>query len=114
MMARWMLDTPVSPVRDRMRSRLAQHQEIARAGRLNTVERLRWLFDDAPDLPEKVTPAQASQATQLFAELYHHAVPFSRKALGRLWQRCERDPKQQQACFTARMNLKQKLGDLGE
>ena len=77
------------------------------------MDRLRWLYDDAPDLPEQVTPAQASQVTQLYAELYHHAVPFSREALGRLWQRCEADPKQQQACFTARMNLKQKLGDLG-
>jgi spermidine synthase len=114
MMARWMLDTPESPVRDRMRSRLAASPQLTRGGRLNTVERLRWLFDDAPDLPEKVTPAQATQATDLFAELYHHAVPFSPKALARLWQRCEQDPKQQQACFTARMNLKQKFGDLGE
>ena len=77
-------------------------------------ERLRWLYDGAPDLPEKVTPGQAAQATQLYADLYNHAAPFSRQALARLWQRCEQDPEQQQACFSTRMNLKRKLGDLGE
>jgi hypothetical protein len=114
LMARWMVETPQSAVRDRMRSRLTRNQAIVRSTRLNMVERLRWLYDGAPDLPEKVTPAQAAQATQLYAELYNHAAPFSRQALSRLWQRCEQDPEQQQACFSTHMDLKRKLGDLGE
>ena len=43
--------TPESPVRDRMRSKLAQNQAIVRSVRLNTVERLRWLYDGAPESP---------------------------------------------------------------
>ena len=31
MLARWMLDTPESPVRDRMRSKLAQNQQVCAA-----------------------------------------------------------------------------------
>ena len=33
-MARWIVDTPESPVRDRMRGKLAQNQMLARNGRL--------------------------------------------------------------------------------
>ena len=114
MMARWMLDTPESPVRDRMRSKLARKPVVARSIRLNAVDRLLWLYDGAAvDMPEDFAPTDAAQASQLYAELYHHAVPFSRQALAKLWQRCEADPKQQQACFTTRMNLKRTLGDLG-
>jgi hypothetical protein len=61
--------------------------------------------------PKRVTPAQAAEP---HAELYHHAVPFSRRKLLELWRRCEADPKQAQACFLARMDLKRTLGDLGE
>jgi predicted membrane-bound spermidine synthase len=114
-MARWLVETPESPVRDRMRSKLASNQTIMRSGRLNVADRLVYLYDEsAARVPEKITAAQASQATQLYAELYHHGVPFSREALMLMWRRCEADPEQAQACFTARMNLKRTLGDLGE
>ena len=47
MMARWIVDTPRSPVRDRMRSELAQNQMVMRSGRLDVADRLVWLYDDA-------------------------------------------------------------------
>ena len=82
--------------------------------RLNTVDLLVPLFDGAPDAPPaKVTPADALRASELYAEFYHHAVPFSREALAKLWRRCEADPAQQQACFTARLTAERTLGDLG-
>jgi hypothetical protein len=97
-----------------MRAGIGRNAELAVGTRLQAVERLLWLYDDAPATPpEQVSPAEAVRASELYASLYHHAVPFSRKALAKLWQICEADPKQQQACFTARMNLKRTLGDLG-
>jgi SAM-dependent methyltransferase len=114
-MARWIVETPESPVRDRMRGRLARNQMIARSGRLNAVGQLVWLYDDAPkSLPEHVAAAQATQASQLYAELYHHGVPFSRERLIEMLRRCESDPKQEQACLPARTNIERTLGDLDE
>ena len=49
----------------------------------------------------RVSPANAMQASELFADLYHHAVPFSREALAKLWRSCEADPKQREACDAA-------------
>jgi hypothetical protein len=114
-MARWIVETPVSPLRDRMRSKLSGIPMIMRSGRLKVADELVSFFDDAPvAIPEHVTPEQAVRTSKLYAELYHHAMPFSRRKLLEVWRRCETDPKQAQACFLARMNLKRTLGDLGE
>ena len=114
MMARWIVDTPVSPERDRMRSKLAAIEQVMNGGRLNVADQLVALYDDANvALPEHVTPAQANEVNRLYAELYHHAVPFSRQRLLKLWRRCEADSRQVQACFTERVKLKRTLGDLG-
>jgi hypothetical protein len=114
MMARWIVDTPVSPVRDRMRRQIAGSPRPASNVDFDAVEQLRRLYDDAPDsMPEIVTPNQAVRASQLYAELYHHAVPFSRQALVKFWERCQADPRQRQACATARDDVIRTYGDLG-
>ena len=95
MLARWIVDTPESAERRELRAELARRPAIAQRLRLNDVERLLWLYDGAPDAAsQRLTPANVLQASDLFADLYHHAVPFSRKALAKLWQRCAADPEQ--------------------
>ena len=114
LLARWIVEAPVSAARDDLRSRIALNRSLAHSVRLDTVDQLVPLFDGAPGAPPaKVAPADALRASELYAELYHHAVPFSREALTKLWRRCEADPKQQAACFTARLTAEQTLGDLG-
>ncbi len=111
LMARWLVDTPESPARRSMLDSLAQNPVL----RLNEIQRLRWLFDGVPYAANmKVSPANATQASALFADLYHHAEPFSRQALEKLWRSCEADPKQREACDTARMPVEEVLGDLSE
>ena len=113
-LARWIVDVPNSPLRENLRSRITRNQTLARSVRLETVDQLVPLFDGAPGAPPvKVTPADALRASELFAQLYDHNVPFSRKVLAKLWRLCEADPKQQAACFTARLTAERVLGDLG-
>ena len=115
LMARWIVETPQSPVRDRMRGKLAQNQAIVRSTRLNMVDRLRWLYDGAPRPPREGDAAPRPRRRPSSTSSSTTTPRRSRaQALARLWQRCEQDPKQQQACFSTRMNLKRKLGDLGE
>ena len=103
LMARWIVDTPESPVRSNMLDSLARNPVL----RLNDVQRLRWLYDGVPYAANmKVSPATAMQASELFADLYHHAVPFSRQALAKLWRSCEADPKQREACDAGGMRVK--------
>ncbi len=111
--ARWIVDEPVSPVRDHVRRRVVNNQRLARAVRIAMVDQLVPLFDGAPgEPPAKVTPEDAARASNLYMDFYDHSAPFSRKALVDLWQRCEADPKQQQACTAARSKLEAIVGDL--
>jgi hypothetical protein len=56
--------------------------------------------------------AAARQASSQFAEFYHHAAPFSRRALAELWDRCEATPAQREACRSARDEVEEVLGEL--
>jgi spermidine synthase len=115
LMARWLVDAPDSPARRDMLASLSQNPVTAQNLRLDDIQRLRWLFDGAPDFSDAIlSPANVMQASQLFADLYHHAAPFSRQALTKMWRSCEADPKQREACDTAHMRVKDFLGDLGE
>ncbi len=102
MMARWIVDTPESPVRNDMLDNLAGNPVL----RLNDVPKLRWLFDGVPYAANmRVSPATAMQASELFVNFYHHAAPFSSQALAKLWQSCDADPQQQPACEAARARV---------
>jgi spermidine synthase len=113
LLARWIVDTPVSKPRDNLRRRISLNQELARAVRLVTVDQLVPLFDGAPgERPAQVTPADAARASNLFIDFYNHAAPFSRAALASLWQRCEAEPKQERECVEARTKLEAIVGNL--
>jgi len=113
--ARWIVDVPVSKSRENLRRSIASNPELVEALRLSTLAQLVQLYDGAPGgLPEKLTPVDAARLSNLFVELYDHAAPFSRAALARIWQRCEADPEQQQACVTARAKLEAVTGALHE
>jgi predicted membrane-bound spermidine synthase len=60
------------------------------------VEPIAELFGSGTTAP--VTPREALEAAARFSQYYHHAAPFSRAALGELFERCERDPTRRLAC----------------
>jgi hypothetical protein len=113
MLAHWIVETPESAPRRVLRASLARTPAIAQRLRLGEVERLLWLYDVTPDAAGvTLTPANALLASELYADLYHHAAPFSRQALAKLWQRCAADPAIPASCAAARVSAIQTFGDL--
>ena len=81
---------------------------------LMVVRALSRLFDEEVMLAEGGTGViQASDATRLFAEHYHPAVPFSRSGVAARWRRCEAEPERRDECTRARRALESALGPLG-
>jgi hypothetical protein len=55
----------------------------------------------------------ARRHADLYARHYHHAAPFPRAALERIWQRCEADASQAQRCAEARDESESAAGVAG-
>jgi spermidine synthase len=87
-LARWQREHPVSPAREALLDRLRQHPGFSPHVTPVRLNKLAALFaaDSVADVP--ATPEEASRFTNLFVEYYHHAAPFSREALARVWGRC--------------------------
>ena len=109
LIASWLVDTPESPARDKILGDYGHYPVL----RLGEIERLRWLFDGVPySANMKVSPQTAMRASELYVDLYHHAAPFSPRALARLWQSCDANPDQQQACAAGRERVRKWLQEL--
>jgi hypothetical protein len=54
----------------------------------------------------------AHRATEQFVTYYHHAAPFSRRALSNLWRRCQAEPALRPRCVADRAIAERMLGDL--
>jgi predicted membrane-bound spermidine synthase len=106
LLARWIHDHPESP---RLREALAQVRRTrptpAPLTDANLVP-LAALFDGAGTAPASKRPLlRATQTTQRFARFYHHAAPFDRRALARVWSGCASD-----ACRAQRRAAEERLG----
>jgi hypothetical protein len=66
----------------------------------------------APATAEASAAQVASQALALFSRYYHHAAPFSRRALAEILRRCQAPPDSPQDCAELREQAEQTLGDL--
>jgi len=109
LVASWLVDTPQSPARDEILDSYGHNQVL----RLYDVQRLRWLFDGTPyPANMKVTPLNAMQASELYVDLYHHAAPFSPRALARLWQSCDANESQKEACDAGRERVEKWMQEL--
>jgi spermidine synthase len=112
-MARWTLDVPVSPGRDKLEQTIRKNTKLAAFLRTDQVPNVMALYDDGPPLADEVTPERATQASKQYRRFYHYAVPFSREALAEVWRRCEAKAEQQKSCYAARLKAERELGDLG-
>ena len=113
LLAQWQRQVPVSQARAGVMRAIRQQPQIAALTPLGLVAQLAPLYGNAPAPPEGTDPWQAAKrASDLFSRHYHHAAPFSRRALAELWRRCEADPESRERCLEARADAESVLGDL--
>ena len=115
LLAEWTHAVPRSEARKKVKKQIRAHPLLNRAIDLDRVGPLSQLYGDAPPRPlrDGADPvAEARRATDLFVKYYHHGAPFSRHALARLWERCERDPGLRERCAQGRSRAERLLGDL--
>jgi hypothetical protein len=109
MLAEWSHDDPSSEALQRVARAASRNREV----NLSLVGSLSPLFGDDPQDADASRLAQhARSTTELFARYYHHAAPFSRELLAEIWQRCDADPAQRDACLAAREQLAETLDAL--
>jgi spermidine synthase len=113
LLAQWQRDAPGSAARARVLREIQRQPQIAALTPLGLITQLAPLYGEAPAPPDGSDAWQtAKRATDLFSQHYHHAAPFSRRALAELWRRCEADPENRERCREARANAESVLGDL--
>jgi spermidine synthase len=108
--ARWGIDHPDSA---RLESTLAEVRENAKGSNPGlapaSLARLRALFAGrVPAVADDASLARAEAVTDRFVRHYHHAVPFDRRALDRVWNRCRA-----KGCEERRREAEESLGKLG-
>jgi hypothetical protein len=112
LLASWAHDDPNSPERRRIEAAIRRHPVYSRRTPLELVAPLSRLYG-AP-VAEIGTDAlgAAHRATEQFVTYYHHAAPFSRRALSDLWRRCQAEPALRSRCLADRAIAERMLGDL--
>jgi spermidine synthase len=112
LLAEWAHEVPVSEAREQMIRRIQANPLLSRLVPLAQLDTLALLEGSGPaegPLPVKT----AKRAGELFASHYHHAAPYSRAALERVWELCEADPAQADRCVQARAELETKPHSAG-
>jgi len=112
LLAEWIRDVPSSERRDRIVRWIEQNPILSRLTPLDLLEPFAALFGSQPGM-EPIPVESARRSADLFARYYHHAAPFSRTALERIWQRCEANVSQAHACAEARGRSEARAGDAG-
>jgi spermidine synthase len=109
-LAAWTVDAPASRARDAVIGAL----ERTSGGRFDAsaAAALLPLYDASRAPAGPLSPADAERASALFVSHYTHGAPFSRRALAELWQRCEAEAAQREACRAGRARVESRLGSL--
>jgi hypothetical protein len=104
LLAEWGRDEPDSGRREAVLGWIRRNPILSRTTPLDLLEPLAELHaagGDTGPLPVE----GVRRAAELFERHYHHAAPFPRSALERLWRRCEADAAQTHRCAEARAEL---------
>ncbi len=113
LLAEWVRDAPSSGRLERILRWIRGNPILSRTTSLDLLEPLAGFHRaDGAEGPLPVESAQRS--AELFARHYHHAAPFPRSALERLWRRCEADAAQAHRCAEARAQAGARTVDGGE
>jgi spermidine synthase len=113
LLAQWTHEVPESSERRRVQREIRADPTQATSPLLQLPRQLAPLYGGkAPATAETSAVQVASQALALFSRYYHHAAPFSRRALAETLRRCQTVPDLRQRCAELREQAEQTLGDL--
>jgi spermidine synthase len=104
LLAGWIRDTPRSERRERILRWIRGNPVLSRLTPLDLLEPFAELHGASAG-GGALSVSEARRRAELFSRHYHHAAPFPRMALERLWRRCEADPAQAPRCAAARAAL---------
>jgi hypothetical protein len=102
MLAEWTHEVPDSPRRERILRWIGGNPILSRLVPLSLLEPLTAFHATQGPAAGPLPVEEARRGAELFARYYHHAAPFPREALERLWRRCESDLAQAHRCAEAR------------
>jgi hypothetical protein len=107
--ARWSVDHPDSDLRPATVSALRNNARRRNPVAAQRLEKLRALYSGEVIFSEDAAPplVQAQRMTDLFSVYYNHVVPFDRRVLEELWDRCDGED-----CETERARAEERLGGL--
>jgi hypothetical protein len=111
LLAEWGRAAPRSERREAILQWIRRNPILSRTTPLDLLEPLEALEEAQGGEPIQVESARRN--AELYARYYHHAAPFSRAALERLWQRCEADASQAHRCAEARREIEGRDGHGG-
>jgi spermidine synthase len=112
LLAEWIHEVPSSERRDQILRWIEQNPILSRLTPLDLLEPFAALFESQAGM-DPIPVESARRSADLFARHYHHAAPFSRAALERIWQRCEANVSQAHLCAEARDQSGPRAGDAG-
>jgi SAM-dependent methyltransferase len=113
LLARWRHSVPHSRSRERLIAELRREGILPAEWDPALVETLAALYDETPPPRDSGVPVQlAVDTAKYFAAYFHHAAPFSRRALAAVWAGCQDDPEQPQGCAEMKEQVELLLGPL--
>jgi hypothetical protein len=113
LLAHWVHEVPTSPMRESLENMIREKGRPQLQAGLALLQPLSRLYGGGPLAPEAEDLLQAAaQLTEGFTRYYHHAAPFSRRALAEVWRRCEADEEHRERCAQSRARVEERLGDL--
>jgi hypothetical protein len=112
--AHWQHEVPDSPIREQLLAEILAQPHFAGATKGQLVDPVARLYGDGPIATDGAAdPVQAAiEASELYLAHFHHAAPFSRKALAAAWDRCEADAERGDRCRAARAEVERRLGTI--
>jgi len=119
MLAEWAATVPDSKTRAELLQALRKNPIAAARTPLAALAQLIPLFREGGARDEPASQQDAKSTLELaqrrsedFVAFYYHAVPFSRDALARFWQRCEEVSGASEACLAGRAQTQRVVGRL--
>jgi len=115
LLARWSYEVPKSKARNEVERKIRGNAEIAPFISLGKgIGRVAELFGPASEIPLRNDDVvlTARIASLSFVKFYHHAAPFPRLSLSRLWDRCDVATKFHDDCILGRAAAQSQVGRL--
>jgi hypothetical protein len=110
--ASWARSAPDSAKRRSMLEEYRARPDRSSGLRAEIQRELDLLLAGNTSEPERVSYSYASNTSNIFARLYHHAIPFPLDRVDALWRRCEDAVGEEKRCRRGAEKVSRSLGTL--